>query len=144
MPSLRFDSERDYARFLADYQGRAKRGRIGSGRAIAPQNKPTPTDATKRLLQAILDEKLPGIWCREFCFHEERNYRLDVACVDGRKLGIECDGAVHRIKKNFLRDLDKHNLLILTGWRYVRVTPAQVDNGEALALVRALVDGIGE
>ncbi len=75
---------------------------------------------------------------REHLFHESRNFRIDLAYPD-LKLGIEIDGAVHRIKGRFLSDLQKHNELTLAGWRWIRVTPPQVQSGEALELVRELL-----
>ena len=135
---LHFPDEASYQRFLAAYQIPHTRPQPGPDVAISPQPSPTPTDAAKRLLQAILAVPLPGLWCREYTFHEQRDWRLDVACPQ-EKIGIEVDGGVHRIKKRFLGDIDKHNALILCGWRYVRCTPAQVDSGFALDLLRALL-----
>jgi len=90
------------------------------------------------LLAQIVDAALPGQWFREFTFHESRNWRLDVACPHA-KIGIECDGGVHRLKKRFLGDIEKHNALTFAGWHYLRCTPEQVRSGEALDLVRAFV-----
>lgn len=98
----------------------------------------TPTDGAKLLLQAILDAGVPGIWYREFTFHEARDWRLDVACP-ARKVGVEVDGGAHRVKGRFLRDIEKHNALMFAGWRYLRCTPQQVRSGEALALIRAYI-----
>lgn len=97
----------------------------------------TPSDGAKRLLQIVVEAGIAGPWYREFTFHEQREWRLDVANPE-RKICIEVDGAVHRIKKRFLADIEKHNALILAGWRYLRVTPCQVDSGEALVLVQCL------
>jgi very-short-patch-repair endonuclease len=140
MPVLRFATEEDYQRFLATYQGSQKHTKARPGDTNGIQPSQTPTDGAKRLLQAILAAGLPGEWYREFTFHTERNWRLDVACP-ARKLCVEVDGMVHRIKKRFLGDIEKHNTLVLAGWRYLRVTPAQVDNGEALVLLTALIKG---
>jgi very-short-patch-repair endonuclease len=104
-------------------------------RAILP-----PTDAAIVLFAQILQAGLPGEWFREFTFHESRHWRLDVACP-ARKLGIEVDGGVHRIKGKFLRDMEKWNALTFAGWRVVRVTPEQVRTGEALTMMRAFLDG---
>lgn len=140
--SLEFKTEQEYQAFLRAYRGPKKMPGGGLGVAISPQGSPNPTDAAKRLLQAILDAKLPGFWCREFVFHEQRDWRLDVACPQ-EQIGVECDGMVHRIKKRFLGDIEKHNALILSGWRYLRVTPAQVDSGYALTLVKVILAEIG-
>lgn len=139
---LHFPTENDYRKFLAEYRRQKKAGgRLD--KAISPQDSLTPTDGAKRLLKAIIDAKLPGTWYREFTFHEERDWRLDVACpwigAWNCKIAIEVDGGVHRIKKRFLGDIEKHNALVISGWRYLRVTPAQVDSGEALTLISALL-----
>ncbi len=136
---LHFASEADYRQFLANYRGQKKQAGGGLGVEIPTQDRLIPTDGAKSLLKAILDANLPGRWYREFTFHAERDWRLDVACPD-IALGVEVDGGVHRIKKRFLADIEKHNALVLSGWRYLRVTPAQVKSGYALTLVKALVE----
>lgn len=54
-------------------------------------------------------------------------------------LAVEVDGQVHRIKGRFAADIERHNALMLAGWRWARVTPRMVETGEALALVRELL-----
>lgn len=76
---------------------------------------------------------------REHVFHDTRNWRIDLAYPD-RRLGIECDGGVHRIKARFLRDIEKHNALVMCGWRHIRVTPAMVRDGSALELVKVFIE----
>ena len=127
-------SEAEYAAFLLRYRGQA----VAVPALVEPT---TPSDYAAvlclQIVEAALgDPALAGQWFREFTFHESRNWRLDVACP-GRKLAIEVDGGVHRIKKRFLGDIEKHNALVFAGWTYLRVTPEQVRTGEALALVRA-------
>lgn len=138
MPGLRFDTEQDYQRFLTSYQSKGKTRQKAPGATITPKDKATPTDAAKRLLQAIVEAGIEGPWYREFTFHEDRNWRLDVACPS-KKLCVEIDGQVHRIKDKFARDIERHNALIISGWRYIRCTPTQVDTGEALILLKALL-----
>jgi very-short-patch-repair endonuclease len=135
--SLRL-SEADYQALVAASQRPHKRALRGLDAPISPPPSLTPTDAAKRLLQAILDAKLPGLWCREYTFHAQRDWRLDVACPQD-KIGIEVDGGVHRIKKRFLGDMEKSNALIFAGWSVLRVTPAQVDSGFALDLLTAFL-----
>ena len=72
---------------------------------------------------------------REHVFHPSRNWRIDLAFPD-RKLAIEVDGGVHRIKGRFLSDIEKSNALTLLGWRLIRVTPRMVETKEALHVVR--------
>lgn len=137
---LEFKTQAEYRAFLAAYKNPKKRAGDGLDAEISSKDSLTPTDGAKRLLQAILDAKLPGFWCREFTFHEERNWRLDVASPL-QKICVEVDGHVHRIKKRFLGDIEKHNALILSGWRYLRFTPAQVESGYALTLIKVLTEG---
>lgn len=141
MSGLRFDSEQDYQRFLDSYQHRKGGAKEPQAAILAPQSGAKAEDKAVVLLRAIVEAKLPGTWYREFTFHESRGFRLDLADAE-RRLGCEIDGEVHRIKGKFARDMDKHNLLILAGWRWVRCTPAQVDSGEALALLRALIQEV--
>lgn len=75
----------------------------------------------------------------QYEFHAERNWRIDLAWP-AQKLAVEVDGAVHRIKGMFDRDLEKHQALFFDRWRLLRVSTKQVREGEALKLVmRALV-----
>lgn len=89
------------------------------------------------LRDQIVSAGLPAPF-REHVFHESRGWRCDLAWPD-RKLAAEVDGGVHRIKGRFLADIEKHNALTLAGWRWIRVTPGQVRNGDALELVKALI-----
>jgi len=76
----------------------------------------------------------------EFCFDCQldgsgRPWRADL-CWPRLKLIIEVDGSVHRIRSRFRGDIKKRQAADRLGYRVVPVTPAQVRNGEALALVR--------
>lgn len=64
-----------------------------------------------------------------------RKFRLDIAYPD-RKLVIEVDGAVHRIKTRFHADIEKHALLVLSGWKLLRVGGHEVRSGLAVEWVR--------
>ena len=77
---------------------------------------------------------------REYRFHDMRKWRVDLA-YPPLKIAIEIDGAVHRIKGRFIRDFEKHQALFLAGWRLLRVSTAQVSNGEALRLIRRALHG---
>ena len=83
---------------------------------------------------------------REFVFAPPRNWRADFLVVD-RKFAsvlIEVDGGTwaggrHTTGAGFAADCEKLNEATLLGYRVLRVTPAMVDDGSALALVeRAL------
>lgn len=75
---------------------------------------------------------------REHKWHPTRRFRADLAWP-ATKFIVEVDGAVHRIKGKFERDIERHNLLIQAGWVYIRVTPEMVRTGEALTWVREFV-----
>jgi very-short-patch-repair endonuclease len=69
-----------------------------------------------------------------------RRWRIDFAWVDAR-LALEVEGAVwtrgrHTRPRGFLGDIDKYNALALRGWRLLRATPAQVNDGTALAWLK--------
>lgn len=130
MKTLRL-SEKEYAAM-----------RIKSGKVPAPRPWPAPpaekTDQPDRwplvLRDQIVEAGLP-VPFREFVFHPSRDWRLDLAWP-GLQFAVEIDGMVHRIKGRFLKDIEKHNALVLSGWRHLRVTPRMVETGEALQLVR--------
>jgi len=80
------------------------------------------------LLEYAFDKQLTGTG---------RGWMLDMAWPWLEPmLAVEVDGAVHRIKGRHKGDIPKHQALFTQGWKLLRVTPAQVRNGEALALVR--------
>lgn len=101
----------------------------------APTVKSEGPDKWPAVLQSqIIEAGLPAPF-REFTWHPTRNFRADLAWP-GHQFAVEVDGAVHRIKGKFERDIERHNLLVLAGWKYLRVTPDMVRSGEALRLVR--------
>lgn len=74
----------------------------------------------------------------EYRFAPPRKWRFDLAYPD-RRLAVEVDGAVHRIRERFKADMEKHQAWFFLGWCVLRVSPRQVQSGEALTLVeRAL------
>lgn len=92
------------------------------------------------LRDQIVEAGLPEPF-REFVWHPTRNFRADLAWPD-RKFIVEVDGAVHRIRGKFERDIERHNLLIRAGWIYIRVTPEMVRSGEALQWVREFLEEV--
>ena len=113
--------------------------RIQRGKAPAPRPWPNPpADKPDRwplvLRDQIVEAGLPEPF-REFTWHPTRNFRADL-CWPSKKFIVEVDGAVHRIKGKFLRDIERHYHLVKQGWVYVRVTPEMVRSGEALQWVK--------
>ena len=100
--------------------------------------------------------KLPGDYAKqgdaippgavtEYRFHPVRRWRFDYAWVDAR-LALEVEGGAwtrgrHTRGKGFIGDMTKYNTATIMGWRILRVTPAQVDSGEAWRLVREALGG---
>lgn len=81
---------------------------------------------------------------REYRFLSKRRYRLDFAWPF-EMLAVEVEGGMyqansgHRSYSGVTRDIEKYNELMFCGFRLLRVTPAMVYSGEALALIeRAL------
>lgn len=129
MSMLRMSSEQ-----YAALQRRAKKlaGEIAAkqSKAAAP-----PSDRYPDMLAAQIAEAGMPAPQREYRWHPTRRFRADLAWVD-RKFIVEVDGAVHRMKDKFARDIERHNLLIRAGYLYIRVTPAMVRSGEALQWVK--------
>ena len=73
---------------------------------------------------------------RELRFIKGRRFRADFAWPDSMLI-VECEGGTwiggrHSRGKGFESDCEKQNLATLDGWRYLRVTPSQIDDGRAL------------
>jgi hypothetical protein len=119
----------------------------------AAARSPHPLSSAELLLEVQLEQA--GIpFVREYRFHPERKWRSDFMVghnfawpVRGRYL-IEVDGAAwtngrHVRGKGFEADLEKLNAAALLGFRVLRFTPAMVEDGRALAVIRAAL-GVGE
>lgn len=102
--------------------------------------------AAETLLAAQLEQA--GIpFEREFRFHPERKWRADFMVgqnyawpVRGRFL-IEVDGGAyvggrHTRGPTFEADCEKHTAAAILGFRVIRVTPRQVEDGRALEWIR--------
>jgi very-short-patch-repair endonuclease len=75
---------------------------------------------------------------REFKFHPTRGWRVDFAWPD-RKLAVEIESSVHRIKNRFASDIPKYNALALGDWTLLRFTAKMVDSAEAIDTVKAFL-----
>lgn len=80
---------------------------------------------------------------QEYRVDAKRRFRLDLA-FPKQKVGIEIEGAIfasgaHSRPLGILRDMEKANLLVLSGWRVLRYTPAEVKYGEALEGLKQLL-----
>ena len=61
-----------------------------------------------------------------------RKYRIDFAWP-AKKVAVEIQGMVHRIKGRFKADTEKMSLLVLHGWRVLPVSGDDVRSGRAAA-----------
>jgi very-short-patch-repair endonuclease len=80
---------------------------------------------------------------QEYQFDAKRKYRLDLA-FPSQRVGIEIEGGIwakgaHSRPIGIERDMEKGNLLVLSGWRVLRYTPNQVKNGEAIEGLKELL-----
>lgn len=79
-----------------------------------------------------------------------RKFRIDVAFPAIGKPGsgmpiyrppiaFEVQGNVHRIKQQFYRDMERHNLLTEAGWTIYYVSGPMVRDGTGLELVKRII-----
>ena len=71
----------------------------------------------------------------EYRFAPPRRFRFDAALPQER-VAVEMDGGAwiqgrHTRGAGFIRDLEKLNLAVLLGWRVLRYTPQQIEDGTA-------------
>ena len=113
---------------------------------IATARSPHPLSSAELLLGVQLEQA--GIaFQREVRFHPTRRWRFDFAWVQpgGGLIAVEIDGGSwiagrHSRGKGFEADLEKLNTAVLRGWRVLRFTPAMVEDGRALAVIRAALE----
>lgn len=95
------------------------------------------------LWRALDGTRFPG-FVREFVvgslLAEPRRFRADLFHPASRAC-IEMEGGAHGIQRQRRSDIVREQLLESAGLRVVRVLPEQVNNGEALALVRRAIGG---
>lgn len=76
----------------------------------------------------------------EYRFHPTRKWRFDWAILGPPLLAIEVEGGAwtggrHTRGAGFEKDLEKYAEALVLGWRILRVTPKQIEDGTALTLV---------
>ena len=77
---------------------------------------------------------------RQYAYAHGRKFRADFALVESRLL-VEVQGGVytrrgHGSITGVLADMKRGNVAALAGWYVLRVTPDEVEDGRALALVK--------
>lgn len=81
----------------------------------------------------------------EWRFHAIRRWKLDWAFLS-EKLAVEVDGGAwtagrHTRGKGFEADIEKYAEAMCLGWTILRVTPKQIENGQALTWVDRILRG---
>lgn len=101
---------------------------------------------------ARIDSPIEALFSLQLRFnHAPEHVRNYVGAIPGRKLevdfawpslrmGIEVQGAVHRIKEHFQRDAEKHALALLAGWILLPVTGRQIRDGRAIGWALQLLE----
>ena len=104
--------------------------------------------STAELLLAVQLEQAGIPYVREYRFAPPRRWRADFLVMPTTALGyydpgvlIEIDGGSwvagrHTRGKGFEAYMDKLNAAALLGYRVLRFTPAMVEDGRALAVIR--------
>lgn len=77
---------------------------------------------------------------KQYAWCPGRKFRADYA-VPEKRLLIELDGAVHRIKGRFKADQEKRQLAILHGWTMLPIATDQVRKGTAVELIKRVLAG---
>ena len=129
------------------------------GGSIAVDERRRRPPSAKRLAQHSLFEHIQQIdgepWELEYLFAplvpnstgkkliHIRRWKFDIACP-ALLLYVEVEGGMfgggrHGGQPSVVRDLEKRNAAACLGWRGVHVTPTQVNHGQAIIIVRALL-----
>src|SRR5688572_23096660 len=124
--------------------------------AVALPDTPSRTEAVSQLARAMTEPAATLLWqigaanpslamwaMREVRFHPTRRWRFDIAWPE-KKVAVEVDGGSwiggrHTTGSGFEKDCEKLSEAAALGWRVLRVTPRQIESGQALGwLERAL------
>lgn len=83
---------------------------------------------------------------KEFRFHPQRKWRFDFCWAHpALRFALEVEGAVwthgrHTRGSGFVKDIEKYNEAALLGWSVLRCTPKELNNGQAIELVRRMIE----
>jgi very-short-patch-repair endonuclease len=80
---------------------------------------------------------------RNYVFLPNRKLELDF-CWPEIRLGVEVEGAVHRIKERFHGDIEKHALALVGGWTVMRVDGRSIRSGKAIEWFEALFSAVAD
>ena len=94
-------------------------------------------------MASTLERQFETLWAQlggpayitEHRFHSTRKWRFDLAWPE-HMIGVECDGAVYSGGRHvrglgYSQDCEKLNEAALLGWRVLRVTRDQIEDGRA-------------
>ncbi len=83
---------------------------------------------------------------REVQWHKPRRWRADFLWK-AQKLIVEVEGGIwiegggrHTRGQGFEADCEKYNNATIDGWRVLRVTAKQIENGDAVGWIRKALD----
>lgn len=104
---------------------------------------PVRSNAEQALETLLRWNKLPAPQA-EVRFHPQRRWRLDFAWPQYR-LAVEVEGGAfvagrHVRGAAFEADCEKANEALLAGWRVLRVTPRQIEDGRAVEWIRRALE----
>ena len=131
----------------------ASRAAIGADRYLtkgAPVEllKAQRSEERERLASALLQQlsyvNLAYLFVREYSFHPDRKWRLDLYC-DNHRLGVELHGGVfsggrHTRGRGFTEDREKMNSAVEAGIRVLEYTPKEIADGSALAQIERIIN----
>ena len=117
-----------------------RRARYSTGMAYEPQGE----DCLAWRLSAL---RVP-VFERQYRFAPPRRWKADFAWPD-RRLIVEVDGAVwangrHTRGSGRIRDMERDNWCALHGWRVLRYTTAQAEDGTAADEIAKFLQGENE
>lgn len=124
----------------------------GAGESAAPTRAPTPakgaclsadnaSPAEEELLR-LCEQRWGERVCAQYRPIPGRRFSVDVAFPDVQ-LAVECDGWQYhgRFLKDFKRDRDKDRVMLLAGWRVLRLTAGEIRQ-EPEAALAAIADAL--
>lgn len=135
---LRWSPEQleEFQRRRARHTGATPQAPTEKPRTKRPGAKKGPSELEHLFAKQLSDLKFaPPL--REYEFMPNRGFRLDYAWPD-RKIAVEVNGMVHRIKERFLRDTEKLAFAQIHGWRVLGLSGDDVRSGRGLSWLVSL------
>ena len=119
-------------------------GRWAKHEKAAKKPKPVKPPKPRSEIEQMLSDQIkaaglpaPIEWPAQHAPIEYRKYRVDFSWPD-KKLIVDVDGAVHRIKGTFKASFERGYLLLKGGWKVLHVGGDQVRDGTAVEWVKDL------